>query len=134
MISAILSIFATFWDFKPNFAQGRPQMKVISVIYMSICNFWCMTRGGSWHLNFQLQKVDWEPSGRQNWGKMMEFWKILYIHFIRDPKGTTYVRFILKIESDAKMACTNDIYTLNESIGIRIRIFWRSTPYCTHLS
>ena len=30
--------------------------------------------------------------------------KILYIHVIRDPKGTTYVRFILKIESDAKMA------------------------------
>ena len=64
-----------------------------------------MTRGDSSHLNFQLQKVDWEPSGRQNWGQMMEFWKILYIHFIRDPKGITYVRFILKIESDAKMAC-----------------------------
>ena len=70
---------------------------------MSRRNFWCMTRGDSSHLNFQLQKVDWEPSGRQNQGKMMEFWKILYIHFIRDPKGITYVRFILKIESDAKM-------------------------------
>ena len=82
-------------------------MKVISVIYMSRRNFWCVTRGDSWHLNFQLQKVDWEPSGRQNWGKMMEFWKILYIHFIRDPKGITYVRLILKIESDAKMAGPN---------------------------
>ena len=79
-------------------------MKVISVIYMSRRNFWCVTRGDSWHLNFQLQKVDWEPSGRQNQVKMMEFWKILYIHFIRDPKGITYVRLILKIESDAKMA------------------------------
>ena len=82
-------------------------MKVISVIYMSRRNFWCMSRGDSWHLNFQLQKVDWEPSGRQNWGQMMEFWKILYIHFIRDPKGITYVRLILKIESDAKMAVPN---------------------------
>ena len=78
-------------------------MKFISVIYMSRRNFWCMTRGDSSHLNFQLQKVDWGPSGRQNWRKTMEFWKILYIHFIRDPKGITYVRFILKIESDAKM-------------------------------
>ena len=84
-------------------------MKVISVIYMSRRNFWCVTRGDSWHLNFQLQKVDWEPSGRQNWGKMMEFWKILYIHFIRDPKGITYVRLILKIESDAKMAVPNGV-------------------------
>ena len=84
-------------------------MKFISVIYMSRHNFWCMTRGDSWHLNFQLQKVDWEPSGRQNWGQMMEFWKILYIHFIRDPKGITYVRLILKIESDAKMAVPNGV-------------------------
>ena len=84
-------------------------MKVISVIYMSRRNFWCVTRGDSWHLNFQLQKVDWEPSGRQNWGQMMEFWKILYIHFIRDPKGITYVRLILKIESDAKMAVPNGV-------------------------
>ena len=78
-------------------------MKVISVIYMSRRNFWCMTRGDSSHLNFQLQKVDWEPSGRQNQGKMMEFWKILYIHFIRDLKGITYLGFFLQIESDAKM-------------------------------
>ena len=85
-------------------------MKVISVIYMSRRNFWCMSRGDSWHLNFQLQKVDWEPSGRQNWGQMMEFWKILYIHFIRDPKGMTYVRFILKIESDAKMIVPNHTF------------------------
>ena len=33
----------------------------------------------------------------------MEFWKIFYIHFIRDPKGITYVAFFLKIESHAKM-------------------------------
>ena len=82
-------------------------MKFISVIYMSRRNFWCMTRGDSSHLNFQLQKVDWEPSGRQNQGKMMEFWKIFYIHFIRDPKGITYIRFILKIASDAKMRLAN---------------------------
>ena len=79
---------------------------------MSRRNFWCMTRGDSSHLNFQLQKVDWEPSGRQNQGKMMEFWKILYIHFIRDPKGITYVRFILKIESDAKMRLAREVYIL----------------------
>ena len=78
-------------------------MKFISVIYISRRNFWGMTWEDYSHLNFQLQKVDWEPSGRQNQGKMIEFWKILYIHFIRDPKGITYARFILKIESDAKM-------------------------------
>ena len=78
-------------------------MKFISVIYMSRCNFWCMTRGDSSHLNFQLQKVDLGPSGRQNWRKTIEFWKIFYIHFIRDPKGITYVAFFLQIESHAKM-------------------------------
>ena len=78
-------------------------MKVISWMYMSRHNFWCMTRGDSSHLNFQVQKVDWGPSGRQNWRKTMEFWKIFYIHFIRDPKGITYVAFFLKIESHAKM-------------------------------
>ena len=74
-------------------------MKFISSMYMPRRNFWCMTRGDSSHLNFQLQKVDWGPSGRQNWRKTMEFWKILYITFIREPKGITYVAFFLQIES-----------------------------------
>ena len=36
-------------------------------------------------------------------------WKNHFIHFIRDPKGITYVRLILKIESDAKMAVPNGV-------------------------
>ena len=83
-------------------------MKFISSMYMSRHNFWCMTRGDSSHVNFQLQKVDWGPSGRQNWRKTMEFLKILYIHFIRDPKGITYVGFFLQIKSQAKMRWSLD--------------------------
>ena len=78
-------------------------MKFISSMYMPRRNFWCMKREDSSHLNFQLQKVDWGPSGRQNWWKTMEFWNILYIHFIRDPKGKTYVGFFLQIKSHWKM-------------------------------
>ena len=77
-------------------------MKFISSMYMPRRNFWCMTRGDSSHLNFQLQKVDWGPSGRQNWRKTIEFWKILYIHFIRDPKDIAFAGFFLRIKSHAK--------------------------------
>ena len=83
-----------YWDFESFFSICEYQMLSLA-------------RGDFSHLNFQLQKEDWEPSGRQNQGKMMEIWKILYIHLIRDPKGITYVRFILKIESDAKMRLAN---------------------------
>ena len=38
----------------------------------------------------------------------MEFLKILYIHFIRDPKGITYVGFFLQIKSQAKMRWSLD--------------------------
>ena len=93
----------SFWEFKHNFAYGVLQIKFITPFYSSRRNFWCMTRGDSSHFNFQLQKVDWGTSGRQNWMKTMEFWKILYIHFIRDPKGITYVGLFLQIECNAKM-------------------------------
>ena len=36
------------------------------------------------------------------------------IHFIRDPKGITYVRFILKIESDAKMRLADLLLMLSQ--------------------
>ena len=45
----------------------------------------------------------------------MEFWKILYTHFIRDPKGITYVAFFPQIESHAKMRLPN--YTFVKSLN-----------------
>ena len=35
--------------------------------------------------------------------------KNLYRHFIRDPKGTTYVGFFLQIKSHAKMRWSNEL-------------------------
>ena len=55
------------------------------------------------HLNFQPQKVYWGSSGRQNWRKSMEVWYGIYVHFIRNPKGITYVGFFLQINSQGKM-------------------------------
>ena len=73
-------------------------MRFISAIYKSRRNFWCMTRGYSQQLNFQLQKVDGEPSGRQNWTKTLDFWFSFYIHFQRDPKGIAfrYIHFPIR--------------------------------------
>ena len=45
----------------------------------------------------------------------MEFWKILYTHFIRDPKGITYVAFFPQIESHAKMRLPK--YTFVKSLN-----------------
>ena len=81
-------------------------MKVISVIYMSRRNFWCMTRGilHIWIFNSRRWIED-----NLDWKKTMEFWKTLYIHFIREPKGITYVAFFLKIESHAKMRLPSEL-------------------------
>ena len=70
-------------------------MRFISAIYKSRRNFRCMTRGYSQQLNFQLQKVDGEQSGRQNWTKTLDFWFSFYIHFQRDPKriALRYIHF-----------------------------------------
>ena len=85
-------------------------MKFISSMYMPKRNFWCMTGGDSSNLNFQLLKVDWGPLRRQKWRNTMEYWKILYIkilyiYFIREPKGITYVGFFLQFESH-NVPCT----------------------------
>ena len=101
-----LDMYIQDMNFLCDLLQAKFGLKSQKLVIFHVF-FWCMARGDSSYLIFQLQKVDWGPSGRQNWRKTMEFWKILYIHFILEPKDITYVAFSFQIESHAKMTFSN---------------------------